>query len=163
MNTASKRATAGTVTLSIAALAGGSMSNQCMDMTMDTHTPTPPLGATAAHTLLINEDRSRPLNPGEAQKFNTSLDGQPVVTRSSVPMYDSCRVLQSWGFVGKVAFLRADGVVRMTMDIAAGAKLTVEEGPSGPKVRKYRHADRGEDGLCGRNTEMGTDVPEVAA
>ncbi|MEO5807905.1 hypothetical protein [Devosia sp.] len=125
---------------------------------MTTNTPSPALGATAKHTLLIAEDRSRSLNPGEAQKFSTTLDGQPVVTRSAVPMYDSCRVLQTWGYCGKVEFVRADGVIGMTMSIADGAKLTVQEGPSGPKVRKYRAMDRGGEPMGGSNTPEATQV-----
>lgn len=128
--------------------------------TLNTTRPSP--GATAKLTLQIAEDRTRPLNPGEPIKFSTTMDGQPVVTRSAVPMYDSCRVLASWDLTGKAKFVRADGTVGMTMDIQAGAKLTVEEGPGGPKVRKYRGTDRGKPGLDGESVSAGTELAEVA-
>jgi hypothetical protein len=46
--TQSKRATAGTVTPQMDALAGAPMSNHAMEMTMDTNTPARPGGATTA-------------------------------------------------------------------------------------------------------------------
>lgn len=112
---------------------------------METSTPAPCEGATATHTLLVAEDRSRTSNPGEPQKFTTTLDGQSVVIRSTTPFFDSCRVLASWGFTGKVQFVDVvTGTPRMSMSIPAGAKLTVEDGPAGPHNRKYRGTDAGE-------------------
>ena len=48
MSPQSKTAVAGTTTVSNAALEGGSVSTQCMEMTMNTNTPTRPGGATTA-------------------------------------------------------------------------------------------------------------------
>ena len=165
MLTQKETAEAGTSTVATDALAGAPMSNHCMEMTMATHITARPPGATEDMTLMVNdltadkvtlvvfEDRSRPLNPGEPIKFSTTLDDQPVVTRSTTPLYESCRVLAAFGLAGRVEFVKPDGMVAMTMDIERGATLTVEEGPSGPKVRKYRHADRGEVMASGSNAD----------
>lgn len=157
MMAASKRATAGTVTPSIDALAGASMSNPITEMTMERNN-TSPDGA-PRRTVHVAEDRSRPLNPGETQKFSTNLDGRPVVTRSSTPFFDSCRVLASWGFAGKVKFVdAATGASRMSMSIPIGAKLTVEDGPAGPRTRKYRGTEAGEPTKDGGNVAPGDQV-----
>ncbi|MEO9299014.1 hypothetical protein [Devosia alba] len=163
MMAASKRATAGTVTLLGTALAGGTDINPMeMDLTMNSHiTPAP--GA-ATHTVTVAEDRSRPLNPGEPMKFSTSLDRQPVVIRSTTPFFDSCRVLASWGFTGKVQFVDAvTGTPRMSMSIPAGAKLTIEDGPAGPRTRKFRGTDAGETTKDGGKHPAPTQAcPELA-
>lgn len=160
-----KRAEAATSTLSIGARQGASMSNLGQEMTMATHITARPPGATEDMTLLVKditagmttlvvfEDRTRPLNPGEPIKFSTTLDDQPVVTRSTTPLFDSCRVLAAFGFAGKVQFVKPDGTPTMSMEIERGAASTVEEGPSGPKVRKYRRADRGEAMTSGSNPD----------
>lgn len=57
MTAQSKRATAGTVTPQMDALAGAPMSNHSMEMTMNTNTPTRPGGAT--------RDRTRPTDWSE--------------------------------------------------------------------------------------------------
>lgn len=122
---------------------------------MVTHITAPGEGATAELTLLVAEDRSRPLNPGEPIKFSTTLDGKPVSTRSSVPFYDSCRVLHLHGYAGRVRFVDATThTVRMTMDIAKGARLTVIESPRGPVVVKFNPGKRNEDVTSGRNAEV---------
>jgi hypothetical protein len=137
MKPASKRATAGTVTLSTGALAGAPSINPIpMEMTMETHITAPDEGATGTHVLILSESRGLQA-PGGAQRFNTTFDGQPVMTRSAVPIYDTCRVLAAWGFTGKARFMRPDGTESMTVDIAEGAKLTVAEGPTGPRTRKF--------------------------
>ncbi|MGV8831241.1 MAG: hypothetical protein ACOH2N_04625 [Devosia sp.] len=134
---------------------GGTDTNPNQELTMNTHTPTPPKGAMTL--LLIDEDRSRPLNPGEPIKFNTTLDGQPVVTRSAVPMYDSCRVLSAWGFTGKVSFVRPDGYLGMIMDIAEGAKLTViEDAKRGTRAVKFTPSKGDEAGLGSDNLPADT-------
>jgi hypothetical protein len=139
--------------LEITARQGGNVATPHEDRTMVTPTMAPPDGAT--RRLLFEEDRSRTLNPGEPIKFNVSMDGQPVVTRSTVPLYDSCRVLAAFGFTGKVEFVRPDGTVSMLMDIEAGAKLTVvEDAKRGPRVVKYTPADGDEAGLDGRKLAL---------
>lgn len=147
MLTQSKTAELAGSTVSNAAWQGGSNINPIpMEMTMTSHITTPALGAitlangkevTPDHVLRIEADRSRVLRPDEPMKFNTWLDDQPVVIRHHVPIYASCRVLAEWGMSGLAAFVRADGVVAMVVDIAEGAKLTVVETDSGPQVRKY--------------------------
>ena len=161
MLAASKRATAATVTLSNAGLDSGANINPIpMRSMMERNITRAPEGAT--HTILIAEDHSRLLNPGEPIKFTATLDVIPVVTRSAVPMYDSCRVLAARGLRGQVAYVRADGVVGMTMDIEAGAKLTVVEGPNGPRVRKFDDERLAEAMTSGRKAAAPAQVLEEA-
>ena len=169
MQPQSKRATAGTVTLSMDALAGAPTSNPSMEMTMTHNTTTPALGAitlasgkvvTPDHVLRLQEGGT-PLRPNEPMKFNTWLDGQPVVTRHHVPIYASCRVLAAWGKRGLAAFVRPNGTIALVVDIAEGAKLTVAETDSGPTIRKYAPFPSGSV-ANGRNAAAGTEVGEDA-
>jgi len=129
------------------------MSNQRMEMTMETNN-TPAPGA-AMHTVMVAESRQRPLNPGEPIKFDTTLYGQPVVIRSTTPFFDTCRLLQAWDIAGEVEFVDAHtGTIRMTLNIAEGARRTVEEGLTGPRIRKYRPACSGEPMASGRKVDV---------
>lgn len=155
MSPKSKTAEAPTSTVSTAARQGGSMSKSMQELTMQTDiTPAP--GA-AIHIVHVDESRQRPLNPGEPIKFDTTLDGQPVVTRSTTPFFDSCRVLATWGMTGKVEFVDVStGKPRMRMLITAGAKMTVKESPNGPQVRKLDAESLGKATASGSNAEAVT-------
>lgn len=133
---------------------------------MATHITARPLGATEdvtlkvrdlapeVLTLVVFESLTRKLRPGEPIKFSATLDDQPIVTRSATPLYDSCRVLQAFGFSGKVQFVKPDGTPAMSMDIDRGAQRTVVEANHGPRVIKYVPGEASEAVTSGRNADV---------
>jgi hypothetical protein len=89
--------------------------------------------------LIVTIAEHRPISGMGSIKFDTWLDGEPLVIEAAVPMYDSCRELLRRGLTGRVVFVDAKtGTQRMSMDVEHGAKLTIDEGPDGPRVRRYR-------------------------
>jgi len=123
----------------------------------------PSPAATGLVIVSIATDKSkRFLDPGEPLKFNTYLDGLPLVRRHPVPMYETCRALLERGYGGQVRLIDHNtGEARMTMSIEAGAKLTVVEGPSGPVVRKYGTGKAAEPGKGGGKPLPATQVPNT--
>lgn len=95
--------------------------------------------ATRAPTLVkIWVDRSRQGNAGEAQKWSSSLDGVPLVTRHRDIEHASCRALVKLGRRGRVEFIHAaSGVVGISMDIERGAGLSTVEDDRGLRTIKY--------------------------
>ena len=71
--------------------------------------------------------------------YSVSFNGKVLVASSRDPEFDACRALLARGIRGKVKVVDGNtGRHRSTVDIELGAKLTCEEGPSGPRFVKYR-------------------------
>jgi hypothetical protein len=61
------------------------------------------------------------------------------IERSRDPECDAARALLALGFAGKVTLLGGKtGRPRTVVDIDKAARLTTEEGPTGPRFVKYR-------------------------
>ncbi len=72
--------------------------------------------------------------------WHVLVDGETIVRSARDPEHQACRALLALGVTGKVTFRHADGMAGMTMDIAAGAGLSVNDstGDGHPRVRKFR-------------------------
>lgn len=70
--------------------------------------------------------------------FTYSYEGQIVVKRSRVGIYDVCRAMLKLGHKGRLREIdHKTGMVIMTCDIEKGAKLTVSENEDGLRVKAY--------------------------
>ena len=70
--------------------------------------------------------------------FNYIFDGQLVVERSKIGIYDLCRAMLKLGYKGTVREIdQKTGVHCMSCDIVRGSKLTVRENSKGIYVDKY--------------------------
>lgn len=67
------------------------------------------------------------------------VDGEKLVEESDMVEFDTCRVLLSLGFSGRVETYSVGGTVpRMRMSVAKGASMGVYEGvDSGPRFVKW--------------------------
>jgi hypothetical protein len=78
-------------------------------------------------------------------RYAVSIDGEKIVANSRDPECDLARELLARGIVGNVKVIDADtGKHRSTVNIEKAAKVTAEEGPSGPRFVKYRHQTVGD-------------------
>jgi hypothetical protein len=78
-------------------------------------------------------------------RYNVVFDGDLVLEGSRDPECDLARILLSRGHTGTVTLL--DGKTkrpRSIINIEKAAKITVEEGPNGPRFVKYRYQTVGE-------------------
>jgi hypothetical protein len=63
------------------------------------------------------------------------FDGKLLVERSRDPECDAARAMLARGYAGKLTLCDGKtGKPRTTIDIERAAKLTVEEGPYGPRL-----------------------------
>ncbi len=72
-------------------------------------------------------------------RFSVIFQGKLLVERSRDPECDAARALLAKGITGKLTMLDGKtGKPRTIVDIERAARLTVEEGPNGPRFVKYR-------------------------
>jgi hypothetical protein len=70
-------------------------------------------------------------------KFSPHLpDGRPLLSSSRQPFLDAARVLLAEGAIAMRH--RGSATIAMTSTVGEAAKLTVKEGPNGPRFRKWR-------------------------
>jgi hypothetical protein len=76
--------------------------------------------------------------------YDLALDGEVIVTGSRTPEFDACRILVARGLTGKLVIFDANTrKPRLTVDIKAGAKLTVKESrKQSPTFAKWAPFDR---------------------
>jgi hypothetical protein len=85
--------------------------------------------------------RLHPIKAAGGYRYSVIFGGELLVDRSRDPECDAARALMARGIVGKLTLLdSATGKPRTVIDIEKAAKLTVEEGPHGPRFAKYRTA-----------------------
>jgi hypothetical protein len=157
-----KRAEAFAPTLVSSRLAGRININPTrMELMMQANTMPGGAPATQAPTLVtIWVDRSKPGNPGEAQKWSSSLDGVPLVTRHRDIEHASCRALVKLGRRGRVEFIHAaSGVVGISMNIERGAGLSTSEDDRGLRTVKYTAFPDTRLRKEGDEDRPGTEVP----
>lgn len=85
------------------------------------------------------------LHPNKrGDRYSVIYRGKLLVANSRDPECDAARALGGLGVTGKLTMLDGKtGKPRTILDIAAAAKLTVEEGPYGPRfVRRRTVVDR---------------------
>lgn len=74
---------------------------------------------------------------GVGYRYSVIFQGKLLVDRSRDAACDAARVLRARGITGKLAMLDGKtGRPRMMVDIERAARLTVEEGPNGPRFVK---------------------------
>lgn len=77
--------------------------------------------------------------PESGYRYSVIFRGKLLVHRCRDPECDAARALLAMGFTGKVTLLNgATGRPRTILDIEKAARLTTEEGPSGPRFVKCR-------------------------
>ena len=88
--------------------------------------------------------KARPPSKSGSQRddyylYDLELDGEVIVTGSSTPEFDACRILVARGITGTLVVHDAvTKKLRYTVDIEAGAKLTViENRKRGPSFGKW--------------------------
>ena len=76
--------------------------------------------------------------------YDLAIDGEAIVTGSRTPEFDACRILLARGLTGKlVIFDSTTTKLRLTVDIEAGAKLTViENRKAGPRLAKWKSFEK---------------------
>jgi hypothetical protein len=76
-----------------------------------------------------------------SNRYSMIFDGKLFVHRSRDPECDTARALLAKGIIGKLIMLDGKtGRTRTIIDIEKAAKLTAEEGPSGPRFRTWRES-----------------------
>jgi hypothetical protein len=76
--------------------------------------------------------------PKQGYRYSVIFRGKLIVDRSKDAACDAARALLAMGFTGKLTMLDGKtGIPRMIIDIEKAARLTVEEGPRGPRFVKY--------------------------
>lgn len=93
----------------------------------------PPRGISSP-TLIVAFAEHCPIGGAGPMNSDTLLNGEPLVSEDVAPMYESCCALLARGLTGQVTFVELAGKPHMNLDIGAGAKLTIEEEPRGPRV-----------------------------
>jgi hypothetical protein len=76
--------------------------------------------------------------------YDLAIDGEAIVTGSRTPEFDACRILLARGLTGNlVVFDAGTRKLRLTVDIEAGAKLTVlENRKHGPRLAKWKSFEK---------------------
>jgi hypothetical protein len=71
--------------------------------------------------------------------YDLTFENEVIVTGSAMPELDACRILVARGITGKLAvYDAATMTLRYTVDIEAGAKLTIiENRRSGPRFGRW--------------------------
>jgi hypothetical protein len=112
--------------------------------------------------LSVSQSLGARLHPLGHGGYSILFDGKLLVDRSRDPECDAARALLARGYMGQLHMLDGKtGIPRTIIDIERAAKLTVEEGPHGPRFVKHRTvADR----ASSPESDAGGDlVPEEAA
>ena len=79
--------------------------------------------------------------------YTASYLGETIISASTQPLLDACRVLAGRGISGKLEMWSHDlPYPRMGCDIVKGAKLTIEEGDRRPRYVKFKSLN-GRDAL----------------
>lgn len=96
-------------------------------------------------------------------RYSVVLGGKLLVENSRDPECDAARALLAEGITGKLTLCDGKtGKPRTIIDIEKAAGLTVEEGPSVPRFRKYR--DRcGSAPYSAETASSGIPAPSEAA
>jgi hypothetical protein len=95
-----------------------------------------------AHRIVITpslDKEGRPKRSSKGPLFDASYEGQIIVLGTTEPCLDAARVLKAWGLSGRLEMW--DTILpsyRFQTDIDKAAGLTIEEGDSLPRLRKYR-------------------------
>jgi hypothetical protein len=80
--------------------------------------------------------RIHPLANG---RYSVIFDGKVLVERSRDPECDAARAMLALGHTGTLHMLAGKtGVPRTIIHIEKAARLATEEGPSGPRFRRFR-------------------------
>jgi hypothetical protein len=96
----------------------------------------------------------------DGYSYSVIYDGKLLVDRSRDPECDAARALLAKGITGKLTMLDGKtGKPRTIVDIEKAAKLTVKEGPNGPRFHKVTCANSAPSPEEGAS---GTEVAEVA-
>jgi hypothetical protein len=76
--------------------------------------------------------------PKVGYRYSVIFRGKLLVGRSRDPECDAARALLAMGIIGKLTMLDGKtGKPRVIVDIEKAARLTVEEGPRGPRLVRY--------------------------
>lgn len=79
------------------------------------------------------------LHPLSGGRYSVIFDGKLLVEHSRDPECDAARALRALCLTGKLTMLDGKtGRPRTIIDIEKAALLTTEEGPNGPRFRRYR-------------------------
>lgn len=114
-----------------------------------------------AHHLIITptlDKEGRPRRSSKGPLFDASYGGQTILLGSTVPCLAAARVLKGRGMSGRLEMW--DTVLsycRYHTDIEKAAGLTIEEGDSLPRLRKYR-VHPGRDAQDGDFASGGTPI-----
>ena len=71
------------------------------------------------------------------QLFAGSVAGEDVVTSTTTPLFNACRVLQAKGVTGPIEMWGGEPYPRMQTTIEAGAKRTVDDGKRGIRFARW--------------------------
>jgi hypothetical protein len=87
-------------------------------------------------SVLMLKARLHPLAKG---RYSVLFNGRLLVEGSRDPECDAARALVAQGITGKLTLCDGKtGTPRTIIDIERAARLTVEEGPNGPRFRRFR-------------------------
>jgi hypothetical protein len=79
------------------------------------------------------------LHPVSNGSYSVIFDGKLLVERSRDPECDAARALLALGHTGKLTLCDGKtGKPRTIIGIERAARLTTEEGPNGPRFRRFR-------------------------
>ena len=93
------------------------------------------------HKIIIAPSRNSDGNPRHSSRgalFDASFEGETIVTGSTQPLLDACRVLNAKGLSGPVEMW--DNVLpyyRFKTDIDKAAGLTIREGDGLPRLVRF--------------------------
>ena len=76
---------------------------------------------------------------GAGSNYSVIFEGKLLVERSRDPECDAARALLARGYTGTLHMLDGKtGIPRTIINIEKTARLTAEEGPNGPRFRRFR-------------------------
>ena len=81
--------------------------------------------------------------PTVGYRYSVIFRGKLLVERSRDPECDVARALVAKGITGKLTLLDGKtGKPRIIIDIEKADRLTAEEGPNGPRFRRFRGVEK---------------------
>lgn len=111
-------------------------------------------------TPTLDKD-GRPRRSSKGPFFDASYGGQVIVMGATEPCLAAARILKARGITGRLEMWDAVlAYCRFHMDIEKAAGLTIEEGDSLPRLRKYR-AHPGSDAQDGDFASGGTEIAQT--